>query len=50
MNTLRTYNTARVDWLSRDEQKKRIREYWGARFVRFHSGADKRYIVFSVRI
>ena len=50
MNTLRRYNTQRQDWISLAEQKKRIRRYWGARFVRFMDNADDRYVSFCVRI
>lgn len=50
MNTIRIYNAQRQDWLPLGEQKKRIREYWKNRFVRFMSTKDDRYISYAVRV
>ena len=52
MNTIRTYNVLRRDYMTLKRQKEMIKEYWKHRLVTSPvlCKDDKRYITFNVRI
>lgn len=48
MDRILEYNDMKVDWVSTEEHKKRIKKFWGDRFIKFTNCRGK-YISYLVR-